>query len=205
MIENHIRDRSLFILLAALCIISLMMPGCVALKKEMVDKKSTADSHLQQLEFAYKAFKHRDYEKADKIFSDFYKQVQNSEIRNRALYGLACTRLITAQNTKEFKEAVGLWNKWSDSQPVQLSKEDLRLLEPCIHLPEEIRKKEEQIQCLNKKIDIMEKEINTLKHQMKEFEVIDQNIQKKKENINQDVERKKQEISPQQTSPNQKE
>ncbi|MBC2717809.1 MAG: hypothetical protein HF978_21100 [Desulfobacteraceae bacterium] len=172
-----------FCTLAAIGFVAFFLLGCSSLKVESFKIKSLDNREQKILNTGYEAFTQADYEEASHIFNSLYQTGSNGVIRRRALYGLACTRLLTARNTIQFDEAVTLWNTWVNSAPDEFAPEDPRLLCPFIQKSESPCKKEEEIQLLNKKIDLMQKETKTLKHQIKTIEEIDQKIEEKKREI----------------------
>jgi hypothetical protein len=59
------------------------------------------------------AFREGDYGKALALFEALSESGENEAIRNRALYGVAVSRLILARTPKEFGEAMSAWDCWS--------------------------------------------------------------------------------------------
>ena len=167
----------------AIVIISMMSLGCSSLKIEKSKKNSSDSQEFELVKKGYEAFVQTDYEKAARIYDSLYKQSQNTEVKRWALYGLACTCLITAENTIQHDKAIGLWNKWKHSVSNEFAGEDPRLLGPYIQMTDPPCKKEAEVRLLIKKNDCLKKEILTLKHQITSLEAIDQKIEKKKKEI----------------------
>ena len=172
-----------FYTLTTIGFLVLFLSGCSILNIESLKKKSLDNRERQTLNTGYEAFIQANYEKASHIFKTIYQTGSNSLIKRRALYGLACARLLTAQDTIQFDEAVTLWNTWVNSVPDEFTTEDPRLLGAFIQKIEPPCKKEKEIQVLNKTIDNMRKEIKKLKYQIITLEAIDQTIEKKKKEI----------------------
>lgn len=82
------------------------------------------------LEEARLRFEHGDFEKASVIFEQLYNCADSPDIRENALYGLACSRLILADDGDALGEAVCLWNTWSQSG--NPANHDPRMLAPLI-------------------------------------------------------------------------
>ncbi|RJQ66501.1 MAG: hypothetical protein C4519_25370 [Desulfobacteraceae bacterium] len=54
----------------------------------------------------------RDYEKSARQFESIREQTANPEMSRMALYGLTCSRLMSANTLEEYKEALNLWDSW---------------------------------------------------------------------------------------------
>jgi hypothetical protein len=78
------------------------------------------------------AFEREDYQEATKIFGALSKNATTGELRRKALYALACTRLMMAQNRDDFNAAWNLLELWSQTAPVNLNDEDPRMLTPVL-------------------------------------------------------------------------
>ncbi|MDZ7833636.1 MAG: hypothetical protein U5L07_17965 [Desulfobacterales bacterium] len=168
-----------------------VLSGCAIFEKEDPEKIPSATHEWKTLMNGYDAFEQKNYENAADIFGYLYKLDTKSRISRLAFYGLACSRLIMADNAKEFNRALELWHEWADSFPPDLDAEDPRMLEPLLtelkaSLQEKDRRleeKENKIDALNEKMEAMQEKINTLTHQLKELEAIDQQIKKRKKEI----------------------
>ena len=167
----------------ALGVMAAFSLGCSSLKIENFHSHRLKIHELELLKTGYESFVQSDYEKASEIYDDLYKESQNSDIKRRALYGLACTRLITAENSLEHEKAIQLWDKWMNSVPDVPSSEDPRLLAPYVEMTAPPCQKEAEIQLLIEKINSLEQEILTLRHQISSLEAIDQKIEEKKKQI----------------------
>ena len=94
--------------------------GCNSLSLEKPKKNKLATQELELLKNGYEVFVQTDYEKAAQIYNSLYKQSQNIQTRQWALYGLACIGLTKAENKLQFDEAISLWNQWQQSVPIYL-------------------------------------------------------------------------------------
>jgi len=172
-----------------------------------VETKGTlCDPHKTTLQRGNEAFQNGNYQKAFEIYRTLSQLAENSKIRRKALYGLACTRLILSKNTKDFDEAIILWDAWSQLVPPKIVDEDPRMLKPLLLdkvFPKIIKKKintrepidkneanseilksrDDKILQLQKQLKIMENEVETLRHQIRSLEEIDQDIFEKKKDI----------------------
>ncbi|MFO7559225.1 MAG: tetratricopeptide repeat protein [Desulfobacterales bacterium] len=168
--------------------------------------KGIYDSNNATLRKGHEAFQNEDYPKALEIYQRLSQLAGNAEIRRKALYGLACTRLILSENRKDLDEAIILWDAWSRIAPSELADEDPRMLEPLFSdraILEKIKQKtssgkqiddnedssemlktrDDKILQLQKQLNIMENEVETLRHQIRSLEEIDQDIFEKKKDI----------------------
>jgi hypothetical protein len=68
------------------------------------------------------------YEKAVPLFESLSRNGSTEELRLRALYALACSRLAAAKSQEEINSAMGLLERWSQSAPVSSHDEDSRLM-----------------------------------------------------------------------------
>jgi predicted RNase H-like nuclease (RuvC/YqgF family) len=172
-----------------ICLIFLCISvfwGCADFKKEQVKKtKIPSQTHeWKTLINGYEAFKQGKYENAAHIFGYLHEPEGKGRINRLALYGLACSRLIAADNGQELNEAFKLWDQWAESFSPDPGTEDPNMLKPVLNeLKASVQKKENKIQSLSEKLKGMQQEINWLKHQINELEAIDQKIEKKKKEI----------------------
>jgi len=168
-----------------------VLSGCATFDEEEPEKIPSETHEWKTLMNGYDAFEQKNYENAAHIFAYLKGLDTRSRISRLAFYGLACSRLIMADNAKEFNRALELWHEWADSFPPDLDAEDPRMLEPLLtelkaSLQEKDRRleeKENKIDALNEKMKAMQEKINTLTHQLNELEAIDQQIKKRKKEI----------------------
>lgn len=195
--------------LAAMAIIigSFELMGCTAIRdrSDRENRIYTRDA-LSTLKKGHKAFQKGDFKMARQIFEPLSRHAAGSETKRKALYALACTRLVLAENPQEFKAAVDLWNSWSRSGPDKMQGEDPRMMQPLLfnllpsvlseegttHAPDIqgnnlyrmfFQVKEKEVQHLRDRLKQVEKENWTLKHQIDALEAIHQKIQEKKKEI----------------------
>lgn len=101
-------------------------------KGTVTTEKTVKDTLQAQLDEGRRLFRAGDFSAAEEIFSN----LQNTGIQTngrphmarQVLYGLACTRLMLAENRAEYLEAVRLLDKWRRISPVSLEPEDPRML-----------------------------------------------------------------------------
>lgn len=72
------------------------------------------------------------YEKAAFIFQRLSGDSTDPVLARKAYYGLACSRLATADTPEELHEGLNLWNNWVQMTPEGLPSEDPRLLTPLL-------------------------------------------------------------------------
>ncbi|MCP3942719.1 MAG: hypothetical protein GY710_14690 [Desulfobacteraceae bacterium] len=148
---------------------------------------------LNELKAGETAFFKRKYTQAETIFTSILNKNPDPNIKNTALYNLACTKLARSENKAEFIKAMELLNKWLPSKPAKAHFENPQLLIQSIREIEGL-KKQDQLESLekNKKINAivenqtdkiikLEKSIKTLKYQISELENIDHEVQEKRQ------------------------
>lgn len=78
------------------------------------------------------AFWREDYAEARNIFESLSLSAKDEELSRKVLYALACTRMILAKNPEEFREAMELWELWSQSAFPPRQEEDPRMMAPLL-------------------------------------------------------------------------
>lgn len=141
------------------------------------------DAH--QMKLGEKAFSERNYEEADKIFSEIYSGSSTKEAKNSSLFYLACTRIITAKDTSEFISAVKLLEEWKASYPKLMYSEDPDILKKALGIGSQNMADEQQalrqaVTTQKKQIEELKTHVKTLRHQIAELEAIDQQLQEKR-------------------------
>ncbi|MBU1343002.1 MAG: hypothetical protein KKE44_25140 [Proteobacteria bacterium] len=177
-----------FILAMVFC---FAISGCHPVKvPEKVPEKMQSETN--DLTAGETAFFQKNYNSADTLFNLIMEKSQDPNIKNIALYNLACTRLLTFQNEHEFIEAKKLLNMWHPLTEKGLHSENplflIQAFENILGVKEKERleslKKNEDMDIIvkhqNKKILKMELMIKTLQHQILELENIDQEIEEKR-------------------------
>ena len=106
--------------------------ACTTPKKPPVlePPPKTNAAELDTWDEGVQAFRKGDYNKAMALFEFLSESTGDETIYRKALYGLASTRLILAQNAGEFNEALDLWDCWSQQVPSEIEMEDPRLMTP---------------------------------------------------------------------------
>ncbi|MEZ4525245.1 MAG: hypothetical protein R2941_04925, partial [Desulfobacterales bacterium] len=91
------------------------------------------DENIRYLESGYELFCQGDYESAAAQFAHICQGSAAGQIRQEALYSLACTRMILAEDAESFLESLDLWTDWNRQSllcPKTLSGENPRMLGP---------------------------------------------------------------------------
>jgi hypothetical protein len=139
------------------------------------------------------AFQQGKFQEALEIFRTLREKSHSEDIRRKALYGMACTRLILACNAYEFQQALELWEEWTVAAPVETNSEDPRMMWPLIYRikpPPEMPKAgskailepQQRIRCEELLLEKKE-EIKQLKHQLEALEAIHRSIKEKKKEV----------------------
>jgi cell division protein FtsB len=197
-----------------LAVFLLISWSCVSLSAAD-DKAATAESirrdvEKEALQDALNAFNARDYEKAKIGFEILSESSQNPEIARQALFGLASAKLVLANTSAEYEDAISSWKKWSGEVNSWQGCEDPRMITPfllrlqsSIKTPAEslsgtkgrrsarevdskviLQTKEREMQTLRAKLDLREREIRRLRHQLESIEEIHRKYQEKKQESN---------------------
>ena len=190
------------------CLLLVLSASCSYTQNLIQDIQNTSaqTADAKDLARGNDAFHNNDFQKALEIYSSLSQLSKDDKIRRKALYGMACTRLIMADNVNDLNEAIILFDTWSQLLPTDIETEDPRMLKPVIlrkALPgvteERIKKrsntsknkenlkqleaKDSEILRLQTRVKEMAQEIQTLKRQISSLEAIDQKIQEKKKEI----------------------
>ncbi len=89
-----------------------------------------SDAERRTWEEGIDAFRREDYHNALAYFESLAESAENPSLSQKALYALACTRLILAQTPDEFSDALILWECWSKQAPSKDYEEDPRMITP---------------------------------------------------------------------------
>lgn len=176
------------------------LPGAALLEME----KKTWEEGLH-------AFRQGDYSGAGITFEVLTRTAQSNEIRRKALYGLAATRLTMARTLEEYADAVSIWEQWGGQTGSDTGAEDPRMLTPFLlrfpasgGLPsaksdaptDQARKaakdagsnyknmlqsREREVESLRAKLEAREREVRRLRHQLESLEEIHRKYQEKKQ------------------------
>jgi hypothetical protein len=191
-----------------ICFFYLLTSGCTYTQKlsTMLEKRHTYDADLATLKRGNKEFQAGNYQKALEIYSILSQLAKNKTTQRKALYGLACTKLVLSKNQTDLNESIILWDAWSQTVPQEISAEDPRMLRPILveksttSIPKKqiiikessaenkinteiIRSQNNDIKKLQSLLNIKKKEIEKLKNQISSIEAIDQDILQKKKEI----------------------
>ena len=204
----------------------LQILGCALIPKPsvMVEETTRIDPDLMALMVSNQALQNGDFKKTLEGY-EILKHSTDDRIARKARYGIACTHLSLAESPKDVREAIMLWNAWSEQAPPYLEDEDPRILwlllkQKILPKPKKIRvtkeaeseekrqlenllrAKEEEVQRLNKRLKAMENEIQTiLKKQADYVGIMESEIQTLRDKINsfeaidQKIKEKKKEVS----------
>jgi hypothetical protein len=88
------------------------------------------DEDKQILSEATDAFQKKEFLKAEKLFRKLTGESYNKNVRQIALYGLACTKFALAENNDQLNQAFDLWYSWYKIPSEKLYVEDPRMMEP---------------------------------------------------------------------------
>ncbi len=89
----------------------------------------TADQ--QALNRGLEAFQTGDYRRAGELFERL-RSSGDPQVARKALYGLACARLVLAETPAQYAAALVLWQEWNRRAPLKYRDEDPRMLAPLL-------------------------------------------------------------------------
>jgi flagellar motility protein MotE (MotC chaperone) len=81
---------------------------------------------------AVSAYNAKEYEKSAQRFESLRQQTTSALMARKALYGLACSRLMAAESPEAYREAIALWERWIKAAPQRQDSENAALLAPVI-------------------------------------------------------------------------
>jgi hypothetical protein len=165
------------------------------------------DVEQEALADAVGAFNARDYKRAKIGFEILGEITQNPEIARQALFGLSSVKLVLANTSDEYVDAISSWEKWSSQVNSWQGCEDPRMITPFLlrlqtsikgaaASPSEwegsraakdidsrviLQAKEKEMQSLRSKLELREREIRRLRHQLESIEEIHRKYQEKKQ------------------------
>jgi hypothetical protein len=188
--------------------------ACTGLQKQ---QPATVLSPAQETELrtwqeGLQAFDRGDYEKARALFEMLTENAATEGLSGKAFFALASTRLVLAQTTEEFNQAMATWDCWRRQFPHTMEDEDPRMLTPFLQgltppgsldsqsrenqapvkkviisgLPsckDLLQAKDKEIERVKAKLDAKEKEARRLKHQIESLEAIHLKFQERKQGV----------------------
>jgi hypothetical protein len=136
MIPVLIKERTLTLGLLLVASFWGVVPSCAPVQQasrepEMAVMGSTATAEAKFWEEGMHKFKAGDYEDALIDFDVLRGMTQDDRYLQMASYASACTRLILAENSEEFVEAMKQWAVWSEKRGPEHT-EDPRMLWPLL-------------------------------------------------------------------------
>ncbi|HAA02011.1 MAG TPA: hypothetical protein DCZ69_11165 [Syntrophobacteraceae bacterium] len=192
-----------------------LAPACTSVRKAQSGQEpgQNDEAARRQWDEGMTAFQQGDYETAQRCFEVVSKRAVNEGIRRKALYALACTRLLLAQTEADYQAALHLWGLWNQLAPAKLSEEDPRmmgLLLPRLYSAEltkatpatpssfqpasksggnqtvkvvRDRECERQLRESDQEVQRLKRQIRTLRLQIDALEAIHRKIQEKKKEV----------------------
>ncbi len=209
--------KTTWFLLVSLVIVGfgLSLPACTPLPRaeSAREPSRTQDTAGHDLELGLAAFRRGDYPEAQHYFEGVSKHAVDEDVRRKALYGLACTRLVVARTADDYKAAMNLWQLWNQLAPPEMIDEDPRmitLLLPRLYptelnlissAPQDVsssgsknsstplvkvvkdKECERQLRENDREVQRLKRQIKTLRLQIEALEAIHRKIQEKKKEV----------------------
>jgi hypothetical protein len=151
------------------------------------------DYEIAALKRAQGAFFSEDFAEAEQIFTDILANSDKGVYKNEALYGVACTRMMVAEDVERYKAAIRLLETWrlqgvginefgeNPRMIIQALARSVTFLECEPEIKYVINKKNDEL--VKKQQDEIQKLYDTigrLQHQISVLEAIDQETQEKR-------------------------
>lgn len=171
----------------------LAVPGCVGrLPHQREVPKVSPQEALAPLTPAMEAYQEGDYDRAADLFLTLSLVTSDPVLARKALYGLACSRLATAESEADMNEALEIWNRWASLAVPSLDIEDPRLLTPVLpriapdgsDTKETVENMEKEMGKLRTRLKQKSAELDELKNQLDALEQLHQEITIRKQGIN---------------------
>ncbi len=169
------------------CILAFGISSCSAIQLVV-----SFDPEMQRLRDGEREFAIGNYNEAEQIFAEVFDSEVSPQARNTALYNLACTKIITSENSTEFIAAVSLLDEWKKTYQSLIYVENPSLMITALqerstllvlNNDKEAQQQSENNAVLEKK-DVENKKlkaiVNKLQHQITELQAIDQQLMEKK-------------------------
>lgn len=162
--------------------------------EESLEKTKMHDSKEKALLQAESAYFSGDYQLAQELYSRVKENNDESLYSNQAIYGLACLRIIGAENTDELRRALAQLAAWQAPESdaylenpemlITALDQQADLFDCQVEIRNAISKKKmEDSNKYKKEIEKLKDTIEKLEHQISVLETIDQEIQEKRKPI----------------------
>ncbi|MDR3566464.1 MAG: hypothetical protein P4L43_00390 [Syntrophobacteraceae bacterium] len=202
-------QRKFFILAAVIFLLIATAPQVLpAVETNQATARSIRrDVELEALQNGMKAFDSGQYEKAQTTFEMLSGLAKNPDIRRRALFGLASTKLVLADSQGAYNSAVATWEKWAAEAKPSNDGEDARMITPFLlnlqsaigkgcggplgakekakhdDFPRIVIMREKVVQALRAKLRLAERQIVRLRHDLRSLDEIHRKYEEKKQEI----------------------
>lgn len=119
----------------------LVCMGCIVIPegcrfplsvKPAIQQSALSPVELKNYRNAVDVYTASDYKKAARQFESIREQTADPVMFRMALFGLACSRLMSADSIEEYQNALNLWDTWVKCAPLQRKSEDPLLFAPFI-------------------------------------------------------------------------
>lgn len=180
--------------------LSLFLSGCVVVEK--IDSLNgilddpVPDFEIEELKKGEMAFFAGNYQESQRIFTVIYKKSEKKIYQNYAVYGIACTKIMAAENIEEYIEAIKVLEGWKRHDvEIRGFWEDPRMITAAVNTKTHLFECEPEIKYVTSKksdarvkrqkteIKELKETIKKLQHQISVLEAIDQEIQEKRKPI----------------------
>lgn len=182
--RQKLRAGVIFLRRMVTLVLVLGISGCLHEMPFMVERPTSLhEADLQTFRSAHEAFQEGEFGNAAKQFEALSQQAEDKGLRRRALYALACARLILSENPDTFRTSLSLWETWTGDALPDSETEDPRMLTPLLQQMVHLKALEKENRRLKTRMGYLKRENLRLTEQIETLETIHQDIQEKKEGI----------------------
>jgi len=197
----------IFLSVCALIFFSAFLRSALASEDQGGAAAIRREVEQDALEQAIRAFQAGQYRQAKISFEILSESAVSPAIGRTALFALASVKLVLAQTPEEFADAVAVWERWSSQIKTEIGGEDPRMVTPfllrldpglkqqaaprCEPLPKSqkgstvvkgmLQNKAREMESLRTKLELREREVRRLRHQLESLEEIHRKYQEKKQ------------------------
>lgn len=175
------------VLRAGIFVVLLSISGCTPLQLPLIPETASRTRNTAEISFL-----NGEFQKAMLEYKEIYETTSSIEEKNSALYGIACTEILLAENDDQLVEAITTLQRWNASKGSENFNENRNLLILALkQQSERIQSKKQQsveydkrqkgiINSQRNKISQMATTVKQLKKQLDELEAIDEIYQEKR-------------------------
>ncbi len=117
-------------------LVILMLIGTVGCRRLLThlgaDPVPEPPAESLDYQVAVQLYREGDYKAAGQCFNTVHQTTTDSDLRRMALYGLACSRLMTAETSEDYRQGLQLWYQWVEDASANARDETPLLMVPLL-------------------------------------------------------------------------